>query len=91
MVEIVKNIDDTTTKDIEEMESKLETMNRIYLIVILGVFVAAVIFSMSMALQATKNITGITAKIMDAVTALSKGDLKAHMDYKGDNEFGELA
>lgn len=28
---------------------------------------------------------------MDAVTALSKGDLKAHMDYKGDNEFGELA
>ena len=91
LADIVKNIDDTTTKDIEEMESKLETMNRIYLIVILGVFVAAVIFSMSMALQATKNITGITAKIMDAVTALSKGDLKAHMDYKGDNEFGELA
>ena len=91
MVEIVKNIDDTTTKDIEETENKLKTMNRIYLIVLLGVFVAVVIFSMSMALQATRNITGITAKIMDAVTALSKGDLKAHMDYKGDNEFGELA
>ena len=91
LADIVKEIDAATSKDVEEMEGKIETMNRIYLIVILAVFVFAVIFSMSMALQATKNITGITAKIMDAVTALSKGDLKAHMDYKGDNEFGELA
>lgn len=91
MVEIVKEIDKTTNTSSNALAQKIESMNRIYIIVILAVFIAVAIVSIVMALKATKSISGVTAKIMDAVTALSKGDLKAQMDYKGDNEFGELA
>lgn len=91
MVDIVKDIDATTNESTEALEHKMENMNRIFIIIILAVFVVAAIVSIVLALQVTKNITGITAKIVGAVDELSKGNLKSRMEYDGANEFGELA
>ena len=91
MVDIVKDIDATTNESTEALEKKIENMNIVFIIIILAVFVVAAIVSIVMALQVTKNITGITAKIVGAVDELSKGNLKSRMEYDGANEFGELA
>ena len=42
-------------------------------------------------MKVTKNITGVTNKVKEAVLGLSKGDLKARIEYAARNEFGELA
>ena len=91
MVDIVQNIDNTTNQSRAELESYIANMIKIFTFVILGIFAAVLIVSVMMALVVTKSITGITYKIMDAVNELSKGNLKARMDYTGKNEFAELA
>lgn len=91
LAEIAKEINRIADNDVENLTKKMELLNSAYLGVITIVFLLVAFVSIVMALKATKNITGITAKIMDAVNALSKGDLSARMDYTGDNEFGELA
>ena len=91
MVDIVKDIDATTNESTEALEKKIENMNRVFIIIILGVFAISAIVSIVLALQVTKSITGITTKIMGVVDELSKGNLKSRMEYDGANEFGELA
>ena len=41
--------------------------------------------------KVTNNIAGVTNEIQTAAKQLAKGDLKSRIDYRGNNEFGELA
>lgn len=90
-VEIVKEIDATTSGNKADMINEMRTLIYVMIAVIIAVFIAVVIVCLILSSRTTKNLTGITAKIMSAVNELSKGNLKARMDYAGTNEFGELA
>lgn len=59
--------------------------------VLVAVFVSALVFGLAVALRTTGVITKAVSKIRSVAECLSKGNLNAHIDYQGKNEFGELA
>ena len=91
MVGIIKEIATSEDENKLALEEKIENLNRIFIIAIIALFAAVAIVSVLCAFKATKNITSVTSNIMEEITELSKGNLKARMDYDGKNEFGELA
>ena len=88
---IAQEIDDVTTQNRTAQENSTMTMIRVCMVVLAVVFVLALVFGLMVALKTTHAITGAVGKIRSAAEELSKGDLKAHVDYEGKNEFGELA
>ena len=88
---IAQEIDDVTTQNRTAQENSTMTMIRVCMVVLAVVFVLALVFGLMVALKTNHAITGAVGKIRSAAEELSKGDLKAHVDYEGKNEFGELA
>lgn len=91
LASIAQEIDDVTTQNRIAQEKSTMTMIRVCMIVLAVVFVLALVFGLLVALKTTHAITGAVSKIRSAAEELSKGELKAHVDYEGKNEFGELA
>ena len=90
LVEIVQRIDDTISEEKQVASDQTQRMIIAFIMASIIAFWIAVIISILFAFRATKNIVSITQKIEYAVTALSKGDLKQHIDYQAKNEFGKL-
>ena len=90
LAKIAKEIDAKTGEN--KLISADETQSRIMFFMITAIvsFVAVLIISIYCAIKTTSNITGTTNKVKDAIVELSKGNLKTHIDYEADNEFGEL-
>lgn len=91
LVSVVQNIDSTIATQRQEAETHTMTMLRVFIIATLAVFVVALAVALYIAFRTTSLLTKTVEKAKDAVSELSHGNLKAHMDYEGANEFGELA
>ncbi len=91
LVSVVQNIDSTIATQQQEAEAHTMTMLRVFIIATLAVFVVALVMALYIAFRTTSLLTKTVEKAKDAVSELSHGNLKAHMDYEGANEFGELA
>ncbi len=91
LVSVVLNIDSTIATQRQEAETHTMMMLRFFFITTLAVFVVALAMALYIAFRTTKLLTKTVEKAKDAVSELSHGNLKAHMDYEGANEFGELA
>lgn len=91
LANIAQEIDAVTSQNRDTQESNTMAMIRVCIIVLVVVFVLALVFGLLVALKTTHAITGAVGKIRSAAEDLSKGDLKARVDYEGKNEFGELA
>lgn len=91
LVSVVKNIDSTIATQRQEAETHTMTMLQFFFFATLAVFVVALAMALYIAFRTTKLLTKTVEKAKDAVSELSHGNLKAHMDYEGANEFGELA
>ena len=91
LADIAQEIDAVTTQERSLEEESTLVMLRVYMIILVVVFVLALVFGLVVALKTTSMITKAVSKIRAAAEALSKGDLKAQVDYDGKNEFGDLA
>lgn len=91
LVSVVRNIDSTIATQRQEAEAHTMTMLQFFFFATLAVFVVALAMALYIAFHTTKLLTKTVEKAKDAVSELSHGNLKAHMDYEGANEFGELA
>lgn len=91
LVDIAENINMGIDKQMSETISHNNRTVQLFVIVSVSLFAAVLIVSISFSLRTTSNITGTAGKIRTAVDRLSKGDIGAHVDYKAQNEFGELA
>ena len=90
LVSIATQIDQVITEEKNENAAALQQEVVVVIVLAVGLFVIILIISLGFAFRATANITGATRKIMNAVTALSKGNLHNEIDYQAKNEFGEL-
>lgn len=90
LLTIVDEIGSVTEQNREKQEKLTMSAIRIFMIVLVIVFVLVLVFPLLVALKTTKAITGAVGKIRAAAEDLSNGDLKARVDYEGNNEFGEL-
>ena len=88
---ISRTIDKTIAKEKNDLVAHTEQELWIYIIALGIIFLISAIISLIFATKATKNISNNTKKIQVAISALSEGDLHKRVDYKGKNEFGELA
>lgn len=91
LVEIEKEINVQIDQDKVASEESAQSIILTFIIVSVISFVLVLIISLYFALKTTANITGTTNKVKEAVLELSKGNLKATIDYNAKNEFGELA
>lgn len=91
LVSVVRNIESTIATQRQEAETHTMTMLQFFFFATLAVFVVALAMALYIAFHTTKLLTKTVEKAKDAVSELSHGNLKAHMDYEGANEFGELA
>lgn len=91
LVSLVLNIDSTIATQRQEAETHTMTMLQFFFFATLAAFVVALAMALYIAFRTTKLLTKTVEKAKDAVSELSHGNLKAHMDYEGANEFGELA
>lgn len=91
LVSVVLNIDSTIATQRQEAEAHTMTMLHFFFFATLAAFVVALAMALYIAFRTTKLLTKTVEKAKDAVSELSHGNLKAHMDYEGANEFGELA
>lgn len=91
LVDISKQIDQTITAEKQEQQALTTGMLNLFVTVLCAVFIVVLCISLYFAFSTTKTITGVVAHIKDAVLELSKGNLKAKVDYEANNEFGELA
>lgn len=91
LVSVVRNIDSTIAAQRQEAETHTMTMLQFFFFATLAVFVVALAMALYIAFHTTRLLTKTVEKAKDAVSELSHGNLKAHMDYDGANEFGELA
>lgn len=91
LVEIVEKIELRTEE--YKVQSESYTKKMIFFFTVAGIvsFVVVLIICIYFAIRTTKNITGITNEVKNAVFGLSKGNLKTSIDYEANNEFGELA
>lgn len=90
LVSIATQIDQVITEEKNENAAALQQEVVVVIVLAVGLFVIILIISLGFAFRATANIAGATRKIMNAVTALSKGNLHNEIDYQAKNEFGEL-
>ena len=91
LTSIAQEINTVTSQERTSKENTTMAMLRVYVIVLVAVFVLALVFGLAVALKTTGLITKAVGKIRSAAEELSKGDLKVRVDYEGKNEFGELA
>ncbi len=91
MVNIVKEIDQTTEQAKTVQQNDTLTMLGVFITACVITFVIALIFSIFVALYTTGSIVNAVNVIKTAVVELSNGNLKVHVDYDAQNEFGELA
>lgn len=91
LVAIVGEIDTQIAKDKVASESSVQELIFMFVIVSVVSFVLVLIVGLYFAVKTTKNITGTTNIVKEAVLELSKGNLKTNIDYEAKNEFGELA
>lgn len=91
LVEIVKGIDAKTNAMKENQEAYSNNILNIftYASIILFIFVLAI--SVYFAIKVTKNICNAVETLKGGIAELSKGNLKAEIDYEAENEFGDLA
>lgn len=91
LANIAQEIDTATAQERNKQEQSIVVMLNIYTAVLVLVFVLALVFGLTVALRTTGMITKAVNKIRSAAEGLSQGDLKSHIDYTGNNEFGALA
>lgn len=91
LASIAQEIDAVTTQKRDQQEQSTLVMLNVYIAVLAAVFALALVFGLVVALKTTGMITRAVSKVRTAAEGLSRGDLKAHVDYQGRNEFGELA
>ena len=91
LASIAQEIDAAITQEQTKQEQSAIVRLNVYMAVLVAVFALALAFGLVVALKTTGIITKTVSKIRSAAECLSKGDLKARVDYEGSNEFGELA
>ncbi len=91
MADIAQEIDTVTTQERAQQEQSTLVMLNVYMAMLVTIFVLALVFGLVVALKTTGIITKAVSNICSAAEGLSRGDLKVHVDYRGKNEFGELA
>lgn len=91
LASIAQEIDTVTNQERNRQEQSTLVMLNAYMAVLVAVFALALVFGLVVALRTTSMITKSVSKIRSAAEGLSKDNLKAHVDYEGRNEFGELA
>lgn len=91
LASIAQEINSVTTQERTKQEQSTLVMLNVYTIVLAVVFILALVFGLAVALKTTGIITKAVDHICAAAEGLSMGDLKVHVDYHGNNEFGELA
>lgn len=91
LVEIVKEINTQIDEDKAASEDSAQKLIFTFIIISIISFMLVLIISLYFAMKTTTNITSTTNKVKEAVLELSKGNLKANIEYEAKNEFGELA
>lgn len=91
LVSIVKEIDTAIAGEKESSEKFNNQTIQFFVIAILVLFGVSLLASLYFAAKTTGNIVKTTEEIKRVVTELSKGNLKASVNYQAKNEFGELA
>ena len=91
LASIAQEIDNVTTTERQQQEQHTLTMLQLFIILMIVLFVVVLVFGLFLAIKSTRMITGAVHKVQEAAEELSQGQLSAHVDYEGDNEFGELA
>lgn len=91
LVSISGEIDNEITAQKVAAENASQASILGFTIAAITLFVLVLFISLYFAASTTSNITKTTEKIRIATQEFSKGNLKVHVDYKADNEFGELA
>lgn len=90
LVEIARDIDSTISAEKAALETRTTDMIRTFIIISIITFCVVLIISLYFARQTIVNLTDVVGKIRGAIVELSKGNLKMHVDYEAENEFGEL-
>lgn len=88
---IAMQISQKTTQERKDEETANRRLINVCTILCIVVFALILVTSIMMSVNTTKNISTVVHQVGNAVHALSEGNLKARVDYKGSNEFGELA
>ncbi|MGI5962402.1 MAG: methyl-accepting chemotaxis protein [Lawsonibacter sp.] len=91
LAEIATQIDEAISQEKTQLEQHTLTTLQVFIIISSSIFVVALIFSLFVAFKTTSAITNAVAQLKQAVSELSKGNLKTSIDYHANNEFGELA
>lgn len=89
--QIVAEIDQTISQEKQNQQEMTGNMLKVFIGVLVASFVIAIVICIFVTAGTTASIVGVVAQIQAAVTELSKGNLKARVDYEAKNEFGDLA
>lgn len=91
LASIAREIDSVTSEARQEQEDHTMFMLQLCIVLTIILFAAALVLGLTVALRSTKMITGAVGEILGAVEGLASGKLQSRANYKGNNEFGELA
>lgn len=91
LAEIAKEIDAQIVKERAASENYVQKLIMSFIASCVVLLILLLFIGLYCQMKVTKNITGVTNKVKEAVLELSKGNLKARIEYEARNEFGELA
>ena len=91
LAEIAKEIDAQIAKERAAAENYIQKLIMSFIASCVVLLILLLFIGLYCQMKVTKNITGVTNKVKEAVLELSKGNLKARIEYEARNEFGELA
>ena len=91
MISTVMKIDEQNKIRVDFTVKRGQQSIYLYTAILSAVLIFALIISITMAVKATSNIDRVMKKVSGAVAELSKGNLNAHIEYDGNNMFGDLA
>ena len=91
LAEIAKEIDAQIDKERAASENYVQKLIMSFIASCVVLLILLLFIGLYCQMKVTKNITGVTNKVKEAVLELSKGNLKARIEYEARNEFGELA
>lgn len=91
LASIAQEINGVTSDERAQQEQSTMATLRIFVIIMIAVFVVVLVFGLLVALKSTRMITDAVHKAKVAAEELSRGNLKARVDYSAQNEFGEMA
>lgn len=90
-LEIVKEIDDYTNEQVEDILASSAFVNQAIIGVVVGILILTILIGIFIALKITEGIVEPLKELEDAAAEMSKGNIQTEITYDEDDAVGRLA